>query len=151
MNTRALISPGKPKLMEIRCNSLNELDGIAAKLLALHPDSRIFALYGKMGAGKTTFIKALCRQLDVVDTVNSPTFAIINEYRTTDGSSVFHFDMYRIKSEVEMIEIGAEEYFYSGCYCFIEWPEMIVNLLPEEAVPVKIEVADNRRGRIFSF
>ena len=101
---------------------------------------RVYAFYGKMGAGKTTFIKALCEELGVEDAVNSPTFAIVNEYYSTrlDGP-IFHFDFYRIKRIEEAFDIGTDDYFYSGAPCFIEWPELIEDILPEEAVRVSIE------------
>lgn len=123
-------------------------------------ENRVFAFYGKMGAGKTTFIKAICEALGVEDVVASPTFAIVNEYMTPHPpsgnvseskefplkgvrGSVYHFDFYRIKNLREAYDIGCEEYFYSGCPCFIEWPEMIEELLPEDTVKVHIEVLDD--------
>ncbi|MHC1706979.1 MAG: tRNA (adenosine(37)-N6)-threonylcarbamoyltransferase complex ATPase subunit type 1 TsaE [Bacteroidales bacterium] len=124
---------------EYICHSLQELDGIAADLLKKHQDKRVFALFGTMGAGKTTFIKSLCRILKVHDQVNSPTFAIINEYFDKDNLPVYHFDFYRIKGIEEALDIGYELYFFSGRYCFIEWPEKITELLPENCVYVKIE------------
>ena len=105
-------------------------------------ENRVFAFYGKMGAGKTTFIKAICEALGVEDVVTSPTFAIVNEYKTPNGA-VYHFDFYRIKNLREAYDIGCEEYFYSGCPCFIEWPEMIEELLPENTVNVHIEVLED--------
>ena len=105
-------------------------------------ERKVFAFYGKMGAGKTTFIKAICEALGVEDVVTSPTFAIVNEYKAPSGS-VYHFDFYRIKNLREAYDIGCEEYFYSGQPCFIEWPELIEELLPEDAVRVNIEVHDN--------
>ena len=106
-------------------------------------ENRIFAFYGKMGAGKTTFIKAICEALGVEDVVTSPTFAIVNEYKTPLGEAVFHFDFYRIKNLREAYDIGCEEYFYSGSPCFIEWPELVEELLPEDTVRVNIEVHDD--------
>jgi tRNA threonylcarbamoyladenosine biosynthesis protein TsaE len=107
-------------------------------------DRKVFAFYGKMGAGKTTFIKAICEALGVEDVVTSPTFAIVNEYGTKQESGkVFHFDFYRIKNLREACDIGCDEYFYSGCPCFIEWPELIEELLPEETVRVCIEVHED--------
>ena len=103
----------------------------------------VFAFYGKMGAGKTTFIKAICEALGVKDTVASPTFAIVNEYADAQGQPVYHFDFYRIKNLKEAYDIGCEEYFYSGFPCFIEWPEMVEELLPEDVVSVRIEVLEN--------
>ena len=101
-------------------------------------ERRVFAFYGKMGAGKTTFIKAVCEELGVEDVITSPTFAIVNEY-TTGKNSVYHFDFYRIKKLEEVYDMGYEEYFYSGALCFIEWPELIEELLPDDAVKVVIE------------
>ena len=101
---------------------------------------RVYAFYGKMGAGKTTFIKALCEELGVEDVITSPTFAIVNEYRSeTTGQLIYHFDFYRIKKIEEVYDMGYEDYFYSGALCFIEWPELIEDLLPEDAVKVNIE------------
>jgi tRNA threonylcarbamoyladenosine biosynthesis protein TsaE len=133
------------------CETPEELQPIAAKLIEFHDGKRIFAFHGEMGAGKTTFIKAICSCLDVTDTVSSPTFAIVNEYLTSGAGSVFHFDLYRIKSWTEMLEIGYEEYFFSGNYCLMEWPEKIVNLLPEETVHVKIVVSDDGKTRTITF
>ena len=106
-------------------------------------ENRIFAFYGKMGAGKTTFIKAVCEELGVEDVINSPTFAIVNEYVDREGEPIFHFDFYRIKNLREAYDIGCEEYFYSGSPCFIEWPELVEELLPEDTVRVNIEVHDD--------
>ncbi len=113
-------------------------------MLEAFPGSRVFALYGAMGAGKTTFIKAVCRVLGVVDIVQSPTFSIINEYKTVTGDPVFHFDFYRIRKTEEVFDIGYEDYLYSGSYCFIEWPEMIENLLPEGTVRIRISGEQER-------
>ena len=100
----------------------------------------VFAFYGQMGAGKTTFIKAVCAELGIADTVNSPTFSIVNEYRSdSTGALVYHFDFYRIKKLEEVYDMGYEDYFYSGAPCFIEWPELIEELLPEDTVRVTIE------------
>ena len=124
------------------CENIHSLDTAASQILNTYSGHRIFAFYGEMGAGKTTFIKAFCRKLNVKDIVNSPTFAIVNEYLNTKGESVYHFDFYRLKKESEAIDIGYEEYIYSGCYCFMEWPEKISNLLPEGYVRIRID-ADN--------
>ena len=105
--------------------------------------ARVFAFDGKMGAGKTTFIKHLCEAMGTEDVVNSPTFAIVNVYEVANGEEVYHFDCYRIKDIREAMDFGAEEYLYSGNYCFIEWAEMIEPLLPEDTVWVKIEVEEN--------
>lgn len=106
---------------------------------------RVYAFYGKMGAGKTTFIKQLCEEMGTADVVNSPTFAIVNVYdvEIPYQGEVYHFDCYRLKDIREAVDFGAEEYLYSGNYCFIEWPEMIDRLLPEDTVEVHIEVQAN--------
>ena len=113
-----------------------EIQQAAAQFVSAMGTSTVFAFYGKMGAGKTTFIKALCHELGVTDTVNSPTFAIVNEYEDATGNPVYHFDFYRIKKLSEAYDMGCDEYFYSGHPCFIEWPELIEELLPEAAVKV---------------
>jgi tRNA threonylcarbamoyladenosine biosynthesis protein TsaE len=120
----------------------------AEKLLASYPGQRVFAFYGKMGAGKTTFIKVISRLLGASDIVQSPSFAIINEYRTLEGDSIFHFDFYRIRKIEEVYDIGYEDYIYSGAYCFIEWPELVEELLPEDVVRVKIT---GDEGRMIEF
>ncbi len=113
-------------------------------------ENTVFAFYGKMGAGKTTFIKAVCEQLGVQDTVTSPTFAIVNEYEAAQGRPIYHFDFYRIKKVSEAYDMGCEEYFYSGHLCFIEWPELIEEVLPEETVSVTIEaLPDGLRRLVF--
>ena len=105
---------------------------------------KVFAFYGKMGAGKTTFIKAVCEELGVTDVITSPTFAIVNEYRSdTTGELIYHFDFYRIKKLDEVYDMGYEDYFYSGALCFLEWPELIEELLPSDAVKVTITETDN--------
>ncbi len=133
------------------CQSPDELHTIASALIDYHKDKRIFAFHGEMGAGKTTFIKTICQYLKVTDTVSSPTFAIVNEYLTADSGNIFHFDLYRIKSWTEMLEIGYEDYFCSGNYCLLEWPEKIVNLLPEETVHVDIVVSQDGSVRTITF
>ena len=111
-------------------------------------ENTVFAFYGKMGAGKTTFIKAVCEELGVDDTVTSPTFAIVNEYEAAQGRPIYHFDFYRIKKVSEAYDMGCEEYFYSGHPCFIEWPELIEEVLPEETVNVTIEALPNGERRL---
>lgn len=111
-------------------------------------ENTVFAFYGKMGAGKTTFIKAVCEELGVADTVTSPTFAIVNEYEAAGGRPIYHFDFYRIKKVSEAYDMGCEEYFYSGHPCFIEWPELIEEVLPEETVNVTIEALSNGERRL---
>ena len=113
-------------------------------------ENTVFAFYGKMGAGKTTFIKAVCEELGVDDTVTSPTFAIVNEYEAANGRPIYHFDFYRIKKVSEAYDMGCEEYFYSGHPCFIEWPELIEEVLPEETVNITIEaLPDGERRLVF--
>lgn len=125
--------------MEIIIKSLEDIDEAARTFAANMGDSRVFAFYGSMGAGKTTFIKALCRHMGVDDVITSPTFSIVNEYHRAGGSGIiYHFDFYRIKRLDEVYDMGYEEYFYSGSPCFIEWPELIEDLLPEDAVKVTI-------------
>jgi tRNA threonylcarbamoyladenosine biosynthesis protein TsaE len=124
--------------LRIFCKTENDLIPAAVQLLKAFPSSRVFAFYGSMGAGKTTFIKVLCQHLGAVDIVQSPSFSIINEYKTNNGDSIFHFDFYRIKKLGEAFDIGYEDYFYSGSFCFIEWPELIEELLPEGTVKISI-------------
>jgi tRNA threonylcarbamoyladenosine biosynthesis protein TsaE len=124
--------------MTFTCTTESDLVPAANALISSFPGSRVFAFYGKMGAGKTTFIKAICHRLGAMDIVQSPSFAIINEYKTSLGKSLFHFDFYRIKKLEEAFDIGYEDYFYNGDYCFIEWPELIEELLPEDTVKVRI-------------
>nr|WP_319511242.1 tRNA (adenosine(37)-N6)-threonylcarbamoyltransferase complex ATPase subunit type 1 TsaE [uncultured Draconibacterium sp.] len=126
-----------------KINSLDELNVAAKELISAFNDDRVFAFYGKMGAGKTTFIQSICRALGSDDNVTSPTFALINEYNTAELDSIFHFDFYRIKDIEEAFDLGYEDYIYSGSYCLIEWPEMIEPLLPEKMVEVKIEVQED--------
>lgn len=130
--------------MKIVCKSEKELPGIARQLIAAYPKNRVFAFYGELGAGKTTFIKAICRELGVRDMVQSPTFAIISEYKRDFGDPVFHFDFYRINKLEEAFDIGYEEYFYSGYYCFIEWPERVEGLLPDDVVKVSLTGTGDR-------
>jgi tRNA threonylcarbamoyladenosine biosynthesis protein TsaE len=126
-----------------KITSIEGLKSVAEKLIAHFPENRVFALYGKMGAGKTTFIQSICKSLGSDDNVTSPTFALINEYNTADINSIFHFDFYRIEDIEEAFDLGYEDYIYSGDYCFIEWPEMIEQLLPENMVKVKIETQED--------
>ncbi len=129
-------------MFQTHIKGLSALKDTAKQLLARFPEDRIFAFYGKMGAGKTTFIKALCRELGSHDNITSPTFALINEYSTDQGAVIYHFDFYRIKKLEEAYDLGYEDYIYSGNYCFIEWPEMIQSLLPQGIVEVKIVETD---------
>lgn len=131
--------------LQIAVNDISELKEAAKSLLKSFSKERIFAFYGEMGAGKTTFIKEICKTLDVIDVPSSPTFSIVNEYKTSEGKKIFHFDFYRIKNEAEAYDLGYEDYFYSGNYCFVEWPEKIENLIPENCVKVNILVENNKR------
>ena len=137
--------------MKITITSLDNIQEAAQEFLNNLGDNKIFAFYGKMGAGKTTFIKAICEALDVDDVITSPTFAIVNEYTSNKlGEPIYHFDFYRIKKLDEVYDMGYEDYFYSGALCFIEWPELIEELLPAEAVRVNItEQPDG--SRLISF
>jgi len=126
-----------------KATSIKALEKAAKKLVEQFPGKRIFAFYGKMGAGKTTFIQAICKVLGSTDNVISPTFALINEYKSAEQHSIFHFDFYRIESMEEAFDLGYEDYFFSGEYCLIEWPEKIEPLLPENYVEVKIEAQEN--------
>jgi tRNA threonylcarbamoyladenosine biosynthesis protein TsaE len=126
--------------LSVQVKDLSELPTAAKKILAASGGKKLFAFYGEMGAGKTTLIKALCAQLGVTDPTSSPTFSLVNEYRTSRGEKIYHFDFYRIKTETEALDMGCEEYFYSGNYCFIEWPEKIPSLLPEGIIKVSIKV-----------
>ena len=123
-----------------KINGIEELSKVSDLLISWRDKSNIIAFYGNMGAGKTTFIKAVCEELGVTDVINSPTFAIVNEYRSDEtGELIYHFDFYRIKKLDEVYDMGYEDYFYSGALCFIEWPELIEEVLPDDAVKVIIE------------
>lgn len=133
------------KKIDINIPSTEALQDAAREFMAAMGDYTVFAFYGQMGAGKTTFINALCRELGVIeDVTNSPSFAIINEYRSdTTAELIYHFDCYRLENEEEAIEIGAEDYFDCGAVCLIEWPERIEGLLPDDTVEVNITVNDD--------
>lgn len=128
--------------MIIKIDSLENIADAAKKFLDEAGDRRVFAFHGGMGAGKTTFIKALCSELGVTEVVASPTFAIVNEYMAQNGEPVYHFDLYRVKTMDEACDFGCEDYFYSGNYCFIEWPELVEPLLPDDTADVCITVDD---------
>lgn len=130
--------------------NLQSLSHIAADILTKFPDKRIFALYGEMGAGKTTLIKEFAKLLHVTCLTSSPTFAIVNEYPCDHDNLIYHFDFYRINNIDEAVKIGFEDYLYSGYYCFIEWPEMVESLLPEDVVKIRIEM-DGDDSRIFFY
>ncbi|MBQ5776268.1 MAG: tRNA (adenosine(37)-N6)-threonylcarbamoyltransferase complex ATPase subunit type 1 TsaE [Bacteroidaceae bacterium] len=130
-------------MLRIEINNLNQIHEAARTFIDHIGNDTIFAFYGNMGAGKTTFIKAVCEELGVEDVINSPTFAIVNEYLAGNGNTIYHFDCYRINKIVEALDMGCQDYFDSGNLCFIEWPENIAEILPEEAVAVHINVQDN--------
>ena len=130
--------------MQIKIQDIDHIREAAREFISHIGDRRVFAFYGKMGAGKTTFVKAVCEELGVEDVITSPTFAIVNEYTLTSNpssltSNIFHFDFYRIKKLEEVYDMGFEDYFYSGSLCFIEWPELVEDILPDDAVRVTIE------------
>jgi tRNA threonylcarbamoyladenosine biosynthesis protein TsaE len=127
---------------------LSEIDIVAKELLEFN-QGKIFLFYGNMGVGKTTLIKSLAKVMGVIDTVSSPTFSLVNEYRTVENNPIFHFDFYRINKEEEALDMGVEEYFDSNAYCFIEWPEKIKNLVPLDAVSVFLsELPNGKRSLI---
>jgi tRNA threonylcarbamoyladenosine biosynthesis protein TsaE len=136
-------------IMEILIKDKRHLSVAARQLLKNSGDKKIFAFYGSMGAGKTTIIKAICESLGTMDIVSSPTFTIVNEYKTSDGKTLFHIDFYRIKKQEEVYDFGIEEYLRGDSYCFMEWPELIEELLPPETVMVRISVGDHEQ-RILS-
>ena len=129
--------------MTIRINDIDQIRAAARAFIENMGEARVFAFYGKMGAGKTTFVKAICEELGVNDVITSPTFAIVNEYTPSSpllppSSKIYHFDFYRIKKLEEVYDMGYEDYFYSGALCFIEWPELIEDILPDDAMRVSI-------------
>jgi len=131
--------------MRVNISSIEELPDLAAKITAEY-SNKIIAFYGEMGVGKTTFVKSLCEQLGVDSSeVCSPTYAIVNEYKTNKHQPIYHFDFYRLNNEKEAFDMGYEDYFYSDHYCLIEWPEKIVNLLPEKLLKIHIESVANMR------
>jgi tRNA threonylcarbamoyladenosine biosynthesis protein TsaE len=135
--------------MEIIIKDKKHLHAAAKQLLKLSGENKIFAFYGSMGAGKTTIIKAVCEELGVVDIISSPTFTLVNEYRTASGKAVYHIDFYRIKKQEEVFDFGVEEYLTGESYCFMEWPGLIEEILPSETVKVIITV-DSNEQRILS-
>lgn len=129
--------------MNIKIESLDKTHDAATEFIKAMGDNTVFAFHGEMGAGKTTFIKAICENLGVSDSINSPTFAIVNEYRSDSAELIYHFDFYRINKIEEAFDFGYEDYFYSGSLCFIEWPEKIESLLPHDTVNVHVKVQED--------
>ncbi len=130
------------------CNTEASLDEVAHKIITFAGDDKVWLFYGEMGAGKTTLIKSLCKAYGVTDTVSSPTFALVNEYHSKAGKVFYHFDFYRIQDENEAMDIGCEEYFYSGRHCFIEWPEKIISLFPDQYMKIDISVTKDQTRNI---
>lgn len=128
--------------MKIEVNGVDELERVSQQILKFADNERIFMFYGQMGAGKTTLINSLCAKLGTKDKTSSPTFSIVNEYSFAEGS-IFHFDFYRLKNQTEALDFGYEDYFYSGNYCFIEWPEKIPDLWPDSFIEIKVKVLDD--------
>lgn len=127
--------------------SLNEVDSIASEIIS-QSSSKVLLFYGEMGVGKTTLIKSICKALESDDVISSPTFSLVNEYRTRNGAPIYHFDFYRIESEEEALDIGVEDYFYSDAWCLIEWPNNIENLLPLDATEIQLEYSGNGQRTI---
>ena len=128
---------------EIRIKDKKHLSDAAEKFLKHFGEKRIFAFYGSMGAGKTTIIKAICKVLGAIDIVSSPTFTLVNEYKTISGETIYHIDFYRIKKQEEVFDFGIEDYLSGDSYCFMEWPEMIQDILPRETINIRISVGEN--------
>ncbi len=128
--------------------NLSEIDKAAKQFLSYFSEPKVVALYGEMGVGKTTFIKALCKRLGVLDMVNSPTFAIVNEYETEHDNLLYHFDLYRMENPEEALDIGFEDYLYSGRWCFIEWPQIATQYFPKDIVQIKIEELEKGMRKI---
>ena len=133
--------------MNLLIKSPSDLDNVAQQIIEQAGNQKTFLFYGDMGAGKTTLIKSLCKQLGSNDNITSPTFSIVNQYNG-EGATIYHFDFYRLKNEHEALDIGFEEYLYSGNCCFIEWPEKIPNLLPDNFISISIQVMDNNTRQI---
>lgn len=131
--------------MKLVAGDVSDLVVVARQIIEFAGDYRIWLFKGDLGAGKTTLIKYLCEELEVIDSVSSPTFSLINEYQTDKGETIYHFDYYRIENEKEGENLGSEEYFYSGELCFIEWPEKIPNLIPEQYLEISIKFISDKR------
>ena len=127
--------------------TIDELESVAQQIIAQQP-AKVILFHGEMGVGKTTLIKQLCKTLGVTEATSSPTFSLVNEYETATNQIVYHFDFYRLKNEMEALDMGADDYFYSGNWCFIEWAEKIPNLIPEEHAIITIELVDNGKRHL---
>ena len=127
--------------------TIDELESVAQQIIAQQP-ARVILFHGEMGVGKTTLIKQLCKKLGVTEATSSPTFSLVNEYETVTNQIVYHFDFYRLKNEMEALDMGADDYFYSGNWCFIEWAEKIPNLIPEEHAIITIELVDDGKRHL---
>jgi len=128
--------------MKIVLRDISKIPEVVKLLLTLSKGKKLFAFYGPMGSGKTTIIKAICSELGAVSQTSSPSFTLVNEYLTKDGKTLYHIDFYRIKKQEEVFDFGIEEYFASGSYCFMEWPELIEEILPPETYKIRITVGD---------
>ena len=131
-----------------RADNLSDLEVIAKELLSTAKEYKVFCFKGDLGAGKTTFIKTICKQLGVVDDVTSPTFSIVNEYMTVQNEPVYHFDFYRLKKEEEALDLGYEQYFFSSYYCFVEWPERAPGIFPEGTVHCTIQSSGTNERKL---
>lgn len=134
--------------LSLEVGGLEEIENTAKSLINFAKDYKIWIMDGEMGAGKTTFVKAICKELGVMDVVNSPTFSIVNEYQDQNEEAYYHFDFFRIKNEEEAMDIGVDEYFYSGNYCFIEWASLIPSLLPDSYLMIDIQIIDQEKRLI---
>jgi tRNA threonylcarbamoyladenosine biosynthesis protein TsaE len=139
------------KIDDFQINDIGTLENVAAKIIALTSDNSVFCFYGNLGAGKTTLIKLICEKLNVKDIISSPTYPIINEYKTIDNNIIYHIDLYRLKSVQEALNIGLDEYLYSKNLCFIEWPDHFESLLPEDHVKVFIRKLEDENRNIELF
>ncbi len=128
--------------------SLSTINAVAKEFLSTIDKNKVIALHGEMGAGKTTFVHAVCEAMGVTDTIGSPTFSIINQYQTNDGNTIYHIDMYRLKDEEEAIQTGVEDCLYSGNYCFVEWPEKAPGIFPDETLHISIVAVDNETRKL---
>jgi len=131
--------------MKFVVNCISDLKEVVVEVLKLSEGKNIICFYGEMGVGKTTFIKEICKELEVIENVSSPTFSIVNEYKTKNDKFVFHFDFYRLETEEEAFDMGYEEYFYNDNLCFVEWPEKIKSLLPNEILKVEMIKENEKR------